>query len=354
MADIPAPDLLSQTAENKQSPLAPPPQHPDTSKMPGDYNTDSKQPAPSTEGPSSIVAAAGPSSSQTQPKPQTETSGFFKRALSKDNRRTAHRFFSAYAQTWVGMSPLWLMGEAILPGHKVGTQFNKGRKNLFGVAEEVRQVVTTSGKDVVVIIDEKLFGRGEGGKQVTERTAEVIKAAGENALLVVTTSLDKLSTQFTSTKSKASSQTQKFDLRELANDPKLKQSLRQHSRDALVLLDNALKHPVVVTGVSRFARSRGIPHADALLRLASLGLGRILRAMPEEVQQEVSEHVEAKIEEIDAEELERTSTQEERVEAENIGKTAEKAAVPKVEGSPPGDKDDPYATMKKKNECIIM
>lgn len=69
------------------------------------------------------------------------------------------------------------MGEAIIPGKKVGSQFNKGRKNLATAAEEVGRAVTTSGKDVVVIIDEKLRSTG-GGKQVAERTAEVIKAAG--------------------------------------------------------------------------------------------------------------------------------------------------------------------------------
>lgn len=130
--------------------------------------------------------------------------------------------------------------------------------------------------------------------------------------------------------------------------------MQKHSRDALVLLDNTLKNPVVVTGVSGFARSRGIPHADALLRLASLGLGRILRTLPEEMQEEVSERLEAHIEEIDAEELERRSTQEERIEADSISKASEKAQTPKVEGAPPGDKDDPYSEMKKRNECLIM
>lgn len=173
----------------------------------------------------------------------------------------------------------------------------------------------------------------------------------------MTTSLDKLS-QFSSAKDgDKGKESSKFDLHKLANDPELKRTLKKHSRDALVLLDNALKHPVVVTGVSRFARTRGIPHADALLRLASLGLGRILRAMPEDIQEEVSEHVEARIEEIDAEELERRSTLEERQEAELVGKTAEKASTPKIEGAPPATGDgqtDPYAEMRKKNECTIM
>lgn len=78
--------------------------------------------------------------------------------------------------------------------------------------------------------------------------------------------------------------------------------------------------------------------------------------MPEDIQEEVSEHVEAKIEEIDAEELERMSTPEERQEADSLGKVAEQAHTPKVEGetSTSGKKDDPYADMRKKNECIVM
>ncbi|KAL5480732.1 hypothetical protein ACEPAI_9672 [Sanghuangporus weigelae] len=342
----------SQSMDNKHPP-SPSPQHPVAQeRMPGAYANinDSK---------SNALMDGELGNAPESSAPSTGT-GLFKRALSKDNRLPARRFFSAYAQTWIGMSPLWLMGEAVLPNKKVGTQFNKGRKNLVSAAEEVRQAVSTSGKDVVVIIDEKLRGSGEGGRQIAERTAEVIKAAGENAVLVVTTSLDKLS-QLSPTKDgdkgKASSKAPQFNLNKLAHDPELKRTLKRHGRDALVLLDNGLKHPVVITGVSGFARTRGIPHADALLRLASLGLGKILRAMPEDIQEEVSEHVEAKIEEIDAEDLERRSTFEERQEAESIGQAAEKAPTPKVEGDVPnqdGGQTDPYAEMKKKNDCIVM
>lgn len=166
--------------------------------------------------------------------------------------------------------------------------------------------------------------------------------------------MEKLSSQFAESKgegsSKGKAKSQAFDLKAFASDPNLKRTLNKHGRDALVLLDQGLKHPVVVTGVSRFAKSKGIPHADALLRLASLGLGKILRVLPEDMQEAVGEAAEAKIEEIDAEELERASTNDERQEAEDMGKTSEKAPSPKVEEG----EGDPYAEMRRKNDCIIM
>jgi hypothetical protein len=53
-------------------------------------------------------------------------------------------------------------------------------------ASEIRELVVTNSKDVVVIIDEKLRGKGEGSRQMAERTAEVIKAAGCAHSLFVT------------------------------------------------------------------------------------------------------------------------------------------------------------------------
>ena len=106
-------------------------------------------------------------------KEKTDRPGFFTRAFSKDNQQTARHFFSAYAQTWVGLSPLWLAGEA-LTGRKVGTQFNKGRQNLLVAAQEIRGAVSTSAHDVVVIIDESF----RGDSSTAARTAEVVKAAG--------------------------------------------------------------------------------------------------------------------------------------------------------------------------------
>ena len=152
-----------------------PPQHPSITKATNPESSSVTKASTDTAEPDNVP---GPSTKPSEQKKPTQSPGLLKRVLSKDNRLTARHFFSAYAQTWIGMSPLWLMGEAIIPGKKVGSQFNKGRKNLVVAAEEVRQVVATSSKDVVVIIDEKLRSSGEGGKQVAERTAEVIKAAG--------------------------------------------------------------------------------------------------------------------------------------------------------------------------------
>lgn len=151
-------------------------------------------------------------------------------------------------------------------------------------------------------------------------------------LLVVTTSLDKV----------------QAELRRKDYGPEIKTAISKHGRDVIVILDQALKHPVVVTGVSRFAASKGIPHADALLRLGSLALSRILSTLPPDVREEVREE----LEEIDAAELERTSSMEEKEQAAAIGQEAERSSgqvrVEDVDGN------DPYAQMKKKNECVLM
>lgn len=94
--------------------------------------------------------------------------------FSSENKQTARRFFSAYAQTWVGLSPLWLMGEAITPGTKVGSKFKQGSSQLRAAATDVRNAVSTSHQDIIVIVDGKL---GQG-KTETGKAAEVIKAAG--------------------------------------------------------------------------------------------------------------------------------------------------------------------------------
>jgi hypothetical protein len=73
---------------------------------------------------------------------------------------------------------------------------------------------------------------------------------------------------------------------------------------------------VVVVGVSKFAKSQGISHADALLRLASLALAKILNALPEE-HPEGTENV---VEEIDAAEIERTSSREDQETATEVGR----------------------------------
>lgn len=190
----------------------------------------------------------------------------------------------------------------------------------------------------------------------------------ENALLVVTSSLERLSTQLSTN---GLSDPGKFKRSKTGNIPskilssaELKNIVHDHGRDALVLLDNALRHPVVVTGVSQFARTRGIAHADALLRLASLGLARLLRAFPESEARNTNSRGEGNraradkesqhIEQIDAEELERSSSPEDRKEADAIGKAAEGTPTPQVKEEPPSKSNDPYETMRKRTECIVM
>lgn len=221
----------------------------------------------------------------------------------------------------------------------------------------------------------------------------------EHALLIVTTSLEKIQADLTSSKSTLA--------------PQIKSSINKNGRDVILIMDKALKNPIVVTGVNGFARSKGIPHADALLRLASLGLSRILRAMPPEsdcagVEQvdnvnlagndgdkpkergrskskakaktKTNEEKENKknvnpesgdpydeyviIEEMTADELERSSTHEEGVEADEVemsGKGVEKpevvqgssGAVP-MEGHDNEKKEDPYEKMRKRTQCPVQ
>ena len=126
--------------------------------------------------------------------------------------------------------------------------------------------------------------------------------------------------------------------------PEVKKAMNKHGRDAILVMDKALKHPLVVTGVREFAQSRGIPHADALLRLGSLALSKIIRALPEEAQEELASDLQ--IEELNAAELERTSSVDETEEAEKV--TSESSGpVPEVQ-------TDPYEAMRKRNECTVM
>ena len=94
------------------------------------------------------------------------------------------------------MTPLWLMGEAIVPGRKVGGLAMEGGKGIWEVGKEVGRGVGGIGgigegvRDVVIIVDKKIWGskgggeggEGEGGgedrKEVVKRMGEVVKAAG--------------------------------------------------------------------------------------------------------------------------------------------------------------------------------
>jgi hypothetical protein len=140
------------------------------------------------------------------------------------------------------------------------------------------------------------------------------------------------------------------------SSPQIKKIIIKHGKDVVILVDKALKNPIVITGVSRFARSKGIPYSEGLLRLASLGLSRILAALPDEIEEQVESEIRKdaaekqkheipgerwKVEELDADELEKTSSSEARDEAVTAGKLG---GDPKVEG----DK-----LKRKQNECVI-
>jgi hypothetical protein len=126
--------------------------------------------------------------------------------------------------------------------------------------------------------------------------------------------------------------------------PAVKGSVAKNGRDVIIILDKALKHPIVVTGVSKFAKSKGIPHAEALLQLASLGLAKIVKSMPNEDWSSM----EPTVEEVDATELERNSLPDDTAHAKQVGKEGE--------GDPPKTENvsDPYAKFKKDNECLII
>lgn len=110
-----------------------------------------------------------------------------------------------------------------------------------------------------------------------------------------------------------------------------------------------------MTGISKFARSKGIPYSEALLQVASMGLNKILAHLPEDVEDEVEETIldEAQrrrkeegrktgggVRELDAAELERQATPEGREEAQRAGKLgAESGTPPKVEDAPAGKED---------------
>jgi hypothetical protein len=101
--------------------------------------------------------------------------------------------------------------------------------------------------------------------------------------------------------------------------PEIKKSIAKNGRDVLVILDRALRHPIVVTGVSKFARSQGIPYSEALLQLASLGLAKIIESM---ANQDLPD-MENGVEEVDASELERKSHMNVAEAAQRVGKESD-------------------------------
>lgn len=78
---------------------------------------------------------------------------------------TGKRVFSAYAQTWIGMTPVWLMGEALIPGVKVGSTFKGGARKLLASGEEILEMIGAS-KYVFFTFPVRCFVLGEIGPEL--------------------------------------------------------------------------------------------------------------------------------------------------------------------------------------------
>ena len=158
------------------------------------------------------------------------------------------------------------------------------------------------------------------------------------------------------------------------SSPHLKASLLTHSKDVVIVIDKALKNPLVITGVTKFAKAQGIPQPEALLRVASLALNKVLVIIHEE-EGKAKEEVErikskedaklravgsdAVIVEYDAEELQRTATTEAVSEASKVGKIAEEAQQPTVQQpkvqQPEASTSKGKGKAKEKDDkCIVM
>jgi len=184
-------------------------------------------------------------------------------------------------------------------------------------------------------------------------------AHSADAIVVVSTSLVEAQSQFE------------------RSSPHLKASLLAHSKDVVIVIDKSLKNPLVITGVTKFAKAQGIPHPEALLRVASLALNKVLVIINEEEGKAKEEVERIKVEEdaklraggaasdaviveYDAEELQRTATTEAVSEASKVGKIAGEVQQPTVqqpkvqqpEASTSQGKGK--AKEKKDGDCIIM
>jgi hypothetical protein len=157
------------------------------------------------------------------------------------------------------------------------------------------------------------------------------------------------------------------------SSPHLKASLLTHSKDVVIVIDKALKNPLVITGVTKFAKAQGIPHPEAMLRVASLALNKVIVIIneeegkaKEEVERIKSEEVaklrgaagsssDAVIVEYDAEELQRTASAEAVSEAGKVGKVAEDTQQPTVRQQPEASTSKGKGHIKEKDgNCIIM
>lgn len=170
-----------------------------------------------------------------------------------------------------------------------------------------------------------------------------------------------------------------------ANAPQLKHTMLKHSKDVVIIIDKAIKHPIVIVGVTKFAKSKGIPRPEAILTIAALGVGKLIKVLDEaegEARVEL-EKFEAEIREktlkadqegdlviVDAGEFEKTVPREDSRKADEIGHAAaplpgsnatastsaagagSSTSEPTVPGAMPASNKD--KTKKKDGGCIIM
>jgi len=280
-----------------------------------------------------------PQPSDTRPSPSKTTTashpveGDKPSGLSKAfSTQKASKLAKAYATTLLGMSPIYLMGEALVPGRKVGTTFMKGGKELYTVAEEISKELAISSDDVILVMDKQL----RSTNAETSRVAKLVKEAGENAIILVTSNLEK-----------AQGQIKK-------DSPAMKRSIMKHSKDVIILADKSLKNPIVITGIAKFARSKGIPRPEALVGVASLGLAKLLELLEKEISEFEAKEGED-IFEIDAEELHRVSSLEAETEAENVTRVAHEAekGVPENIGRATTTPEGNGKGKKKDDGCVI-
>lgn len=165
-------------------------------------------------------------------------------------------------------------------------------------------------------------------KEETAKTADIIRSAGQDAIVVVTSSLLESKAQFEK------------------NAPGLKHTVLKNSKDVVIIMDKAIKNPIVVTGVTKFAKSHGIPRPEAILTLAALGVGKLAKILAEaegeakkELEKfeaearEASKHIESDlgfgdVVVVDADDFEKASPRDQVNSAKEVGKAAQDNANP--------------------------
>jgi len=275
-----------------------------------------------------MASLSVPTTDQPSPDtPATRPSGP-SRIISAENAKATGKFLKAFGKTAVSMHPLWLMGEAVT-GQKVGSNLKANSRELIQASEAMRDLLATSATDIVIIVNDKL--REKGGTE-TSRAAEVIKKAGDNAIVVVSSSIEKAQDQLKK------------------NSPALKRSIQKNGKQVVVVVDKALKNPLVITGIHKYARAQGIPHPEAILTVAALALSKILAEFPSDEELAAGEHVD----EIDAADLERMSTKEADDEAKDIGRQAQAHLTAADAAAGPSNARGSDGQKKKDGGCVLM